>query len=384
MAGKEIAVKKYVVRLDAEERDQLNELIRKGKRSAQLLTKARILLKADISDAGEGWSDSRIAAALDTSIATVERTRRQLVEEGFEAVLARKYNSNSARRRIFDGAAEAKLIALTLSPAPEGFARWSLRLLEEKVVELHIVERASDNTIGRTLKKNILKPHRKQQWVIPPDANAAFVATMEDVLEVYQRPHDPQRPLVCLDETSKQLIIDTRASIPAKPGQPARHDYEYERNGVANLFMVFAPLEGWRHVKVTDRHTAIDYAHVLRDLSETHFPDAAKIVLVQDNLNIHKPASLYEAFPAPEARRLVERFEWHYTPKHGSWLDMAESELGVLASQCLDRRIADKQILAHEVTAWQDHRNKHHAKADWQFTTANARVKLKRLYPQFE
>ena len=153
MAGKEIAVKKYVVRLDAEERDRLNELIRKGKRSAQLLTKARILLKADVSDAGEGWSDSRIAAALDTSIATVERTRRQLVEEGFEAVLARKYNSNSARRRIFDGAAEAKLIALTLSPVPEGFARWSLRLLEEKVVELHIVERASDNTIGRTLKK---------------------------------------------------------------------------------------------------------------------------------------------------------------------------------------------------------------------------------------
>ena len=153
MAGKEIAVKKYVVRLDAEERDRLNELIRKGKRSAQLLTKARILLKADISDAGEGWSDSRIAAALDTSIATVERTRRQLVEEGFEAVLARKYNSNSARPRIFDGVAEAKLIALTLSPAPEGFARWSLRLLEEKVVELRIVERASDNTIGRTLKK---------------------------------------------------------------------------------------------------------------------------------------------------------------------------------------------------------------------------------------
>ena len=152
---------------------------------------------------------------------------------------------------------------------------------------------------------------------------------MEDVLEVYQRPHDPQRPLVCLDETSKQLIIDTRAPIPAKPGQPARHDYEYERNGVANLFMVFAPLEGWRHVKVTNRRTAIDYAHVLRDLSDTHFPDAAKIVLVQDNLNIHKPASLYEAFPAPEARRLVERFEWHYTPKHGSWLDMAESELGV-------------------------------------------------------
>jgi transposase len=155
VAGREIAVKKYVVRLAVAERDRLNELIRKGKRSAQLLTKARILLKADVSDAGEGWSDSAIAEALDTSIATVERTRRQLVEEGFEAVLTRKYNPKSARPRIFDGAAEAKLIALTLSPAPDGFARWSLRLLEEKVVELHIVERASDNTIGRTLKKTV-------------------------------------------------------------------------------------------------------------------------------------------------------------------------------------------------------------------------------------
>src|SRR3979409_486024 len=161
---------------------------------------------------------------------------------------------------------------------------------------------------------------------------------MEDVLEVYQRPHDPQRPLVCLDETSKQLIIETRAPIPAKPGRKARHDYEYERNGVANLFMVFAPLEGWRHVKVTDRHTAIDYAHVLRDLSDPHFPDAAKIVLLQDNLNTHKPASLYEAFPAPEARRLVERFEWHYTPKHGSWLDLEEAARGVPSSHSLAPR----------------------------------------------
>ena len=220
--------------------------------------------------------------------------------------------------------------------------------------------------------------------MIPPDASAAFVADMEDVLEVYHRPHDPERPLVCLDETSKQLIVETRTPIPAKPGQSARHDYEYERNGVANLFMMFAPLEGWRYVKVTERHTGIDYAHVLRELSDVHFPDAAKIVLVQDNLNTHKPASLYEAFPAAEARRLVERFEWHYTPKHGSWLDMAESELGVLASQCLDRRIDDRKTLVRQVNAWQDHRNTHHAKANWRFTPTDARVKLKRLYPQFE
>ena len=204
---------------------------------------------------------------------------------------------------------------------------------------------------------------------------------MEDVLEVYQRPPDPSRPVVCLDETSKQLVAETRTPIPAKSGRVARHDYEYERNGTANLFMMFAPLEGWRHVEVTDHRTAVDYAQILKALSDMHFPKADKIVLVQDNLNTHRPASLYEAFPPAEARRLVERFEWHYTPKHGSWLDMAESELGVLSSQCLDRRIPDKQTLTDEVAAWEKCRNKSHAKADWQFTTDDARVKLKRLYP---
>jgi hypothetical protein len=204
---------------------------------------------------------------------------------------------------------------------------------------------------------------------------------MEDVIEVYHRPHDPDRPVVCVDETSKQLIIETRTPIPAKPGQPRRVDYEYKRNGTANLFMMFAPLEGWRQVNVTDRHAGVDYAQILKELSDTHFPQSSKIVLVQDNLSTHKPASLYEAFPAEEARRLVERFEWHYTPKHGSWLDMAESELSVLSSQCLDRRIPNKENLIKEVTAWQNDRNQKHAKADWQFTTADARVKLKRLYP---
>ena len=204
---------------------------------------------------------------------------------------------------------------------------------------------------------------------------------MEDVLAVSTRPRDPDRPLVCLDETSKQLLAETRATIPMRPGRPARCDYEYERNGTANLFMLFAPLEGWRRVKVTDRHTAVDYAHILKDLADIHFSAAQIIVLVQDNLNIHSKASLYEAFPAAEARRLVERFEWHYTPKHGSWLNLAESELGVLSSQCLDRRIPDKQILVEEVAAWEQHRNANHAKANWHFTTPDARIKLKHLYP---
>jgi uncharacterized small protein (DUF1192 family) len=204
---------------------------------------------------------------------------------------------------------------------------------------------------------------------------------MEDVLDVYHRPRDPECPIVCLDETSKQLVAETRVPLPAKPGRPMRHDYEYERNGTANLFMLFAPLEGWRHVEVTDRHTAVDYAHLLKAVSDEWFPNVPKIALVQDNLNTHKPASLYEAFPAEVARRLVERFEWHYTPKHGSWLNMAEIELSVLSTQCLDRRIPDKAMLTEEVAAWEAERNNKHTNADRQFTTADARVKLKRLYP---
>ena len=196
------------------------------------------------------------------------------------------------------------------------------------------------------------------------------------------RLRDGECPLVCLDETSKQPLADTRLPIAMKPGQLARRDYEYQRNGTAK-FMIFAPVEAWRRVKVTDWRTAIDYAQALEDLSDRHFPNAKKIVLVQDNLNTHKPASLYEAFPAYKARRLVERFEWHYAPKHGSWLDMAESELAVLASQCLDRRIPDKHILIHQVAAWEADRNAHQAKADWQFTTDDARIKLKHLYPTF-
>jgi len=207
---------------------------------------------------------------------------------------------------------------------------------------------------------------------------------MEEVLGVYTLPFDPEMPLVCLDESSKQLVLETRTPLPMEPGQPQRVDYEYERNGTANLFMLFAPLEGWRHVEVTDRRTAIDYASVLKYLSDACLPGARKIRLVQDNLNTHSKASLYEAFPPAEAKRLAERFEWFYTPKHGSWLNMAESELGVLASQCLDRRIPNKETLIREVAAWQTSRNKNQTKANWRFTTADARIKLKYLYPQFD
>ena len=220
--------------------------------------------------------------------------------------------------------------------------------------------------------------------MIPPEANAAFVCAMEDVLEVYARPYDPVRPQVCLDECSKQLVAETRVPLPAEPGQAERHDYEYERCGTANLFMLSEPLAGKRHVKVTERRTAVDFAHVVRDLLDVHYPEAETIVLVMDNLNTHTPASLYQAFPPEEARRLAGRLEIHHTPKHGSWLDMAEIELGVLATQCLDRRIGDRETLAREVAAWQAKRNAAGRAVDWRFTTADARIKLKRLYPSIQ
>jgi hypothetical protein len=204
---------------------------------------------------------------------------------------------------------------------------------------------------------------------------------MEDVLGVYHRPYDPARPVVGVDEGGKQLIGEVRPPLPVRPGDAAKEDYEYERNGVANLFVAVEPLAGRRLVGVTDRRTAVDFARFLKRLSDEVYADAERVVLVCDNLNTHTPASLYEAFAPEEARRLAERFEWHHTPKHGSWLNVAECELSVLARQCLGRRIPDRATLEREVAAWQERRNAQVVKIDWQFTTADARVKLKRLYP---
>lgn len=207
---------------------------------------------------------------------------------------------------------------------------------------------------------------------------------MEDVLDVYKRPYDRKRPVVCLDETSKQLIGETRQAVPAAPGRPAREDSEYVRNGVANLFMVFEPLGGKRKVKVTERRTKLDWAECVREVVDGMYPQAQKIVLVMDNLNTHSPASLYEAFEPAEAKRIADKLEIHYTPKHGSWLDMAEIELGILSRQCLDRRIENVAYLRSEVAAWEQQRNEAKAKVHWQFTTADARIKLRRLYPSIE
>ena len=223
-----------------------------------------------------------------------------------------------------------------------------------------------------------------QEWCLPPEHNGAFVTGMEDVLTVYTRPYDPRRPQVCMDESSKQLVGEVRTPLPTRPGQPARYDYEYVRNGVANLFMFFEPLAGRREVKVTTRRTMVDWAEAIRELVDVHYPHAEQIVLVMDNLNTHGLGSLYEAFTPAEAFRLAQKLEIHYTPKHGSWLNMAESELSILARQCLNRRLPDQERLRREVSAWQNERNQAETRMRWRFTTKDSRIRLARLYPSFD
>ena len=230
-------------------------------------------------------------------------------------------------------------------------------------------------------KKNELKPHLNKYWCIPPKENARFAAAMEDVLDVYHGPDDESKPLVCLDEASKQLVAETRPSIPVEPGQPRRVDGEYRRCGTASAFMLNAPSEGKRHVRVRERRTRKDFAEVLLQLCDELYPQAQKIVLVMDNLNTHDIASLYEAFPAVEARRLAQKLEIHYTPKHGSWLNRAQIELSILSRQCMSDYFDSRELLAIAIAEWECERNDRKAGIDWRFTTADARIKLRRLYP---
>lgn len=229
-----------------------------------------------------------------------------------------------------------------------------------------------------------MKPHLRQCWCIPPEQDAAFVCAMEDVLDLYCLAYDPLWPVVCMDETSKQLVAETRVPIPAVPGRPACYDFEYERCGTANVFLFTEPLRGWREVTVTARRTRLDWAYRVRELLDVQYPDAQRVRLVMDNLNTHDLASLYEAFEPEEARRLARRLDIHHTPKHGSWLNIAEIELAVLSRQCLRQRLADPVTLQRQADAWQRPRNAATQIVDWQFTTADARIKLKRLYPQIK
>jgi DDE superfamily endonuclease/homeodomain-containing protein len=300
------------------------------------------------------------------------------VLRNLEAALSEEPRPGAPRK--LSGKQEALLVATACAKPPAGQARWTLELLAGEMVKLTDHGELSRETVRRRLTENDLKPWRRDMWCIP-QVDGTYVARMEDVLDLYAEAADPQRPVVCFDESPTQLIGDVRQPIPAMPGQLERYDFEYRRNGTANLFVFLDAHRPWRKVKVTDRRTIRDFAECMRDLVDVHYPKAERIRVVLDNLSTHSPGALYDAFPAPEARRILRRLEFHYTPKHASWLNMVEIEIGVLRSQCLDRRIGDRNTLEAEIAAWEKQRN---AKADaikWMFTTQLARHKLRRAYP---
>lgn len=373
-------MKKYMVELTTAQREELMHMISSGQAAARELTHARILLKADQGPDGPGWSDAQIQEALDISASTVSRVRKRCAERGVqEAILPAK--ASALRRRRLDGSGEAYLIALACSAPPDGCVRWTLRGLSEKLVELGYIETISHETVRQVLLANELKPWIKKQWCIPTQADAEFVYHMEDVLAVYTRPYDPKRPQVCMDEVNTQLLADTREPLPLEPGKPKREDYEYERQGVCNIFLACEPLVGHRFTMVAAHRGKQEWAEFIRRLSDEYYPEADKIVLVMDNLNTHTLAALYEVFPVAEARRLCQRFEVHYTPKHASWLNMAEIELSALDRQCLSQRLASFEMAAQQVAAWTTRRNQAEVTINWRFTAEDASIKLKHLYP---
>jgi hypothetical protein len=373
-------VKKYKVELTPAQREELIHMISTGRAAARELTHARILLKADQGPEGPGWSDAQIQVALEISTSTVARVRKRCAERGVqEAILPAK--ASAMRKRRLDGRQEAYLIALACSQPPEGCVRWTVRLLAEELVELGYIETISHETVRKTLLANELKPWIKKQWCIPTQPDAEFVYHMEDVLQVYTRPYEPKRPQVCMDEVNTQLLSDTRTPLPLEAGKPKREDYEYERQGVCNVFLACEPLVGKRFTMVTAQRTKQEWAEFIRHLADDCYPHAEKIILVMDNLNTHTLASLYQVFPVAEARRLCQRFEVHYTPKHASWLNMAEIELSALDRQCLSQRLASLEIAAQQVAAWTARRNRAAVTIQWRFTAEDASIKLKHLYP---
>ena len=364
---------RYRVELSHAERTELRALLSGGKQEARKLKRAQILLAADA-----GASDEAIAASVGVGGSTVYRTKRRFVLGNLEAALSEEPRPGADRK--LSGKEEALLVATACSNPPEGRARWTLELLADELVRLTEHGSLSRETVRRRLAENDLKPWRKDMWCIP-QVDGEYVARMEDVLDLYAEPPDPKRPVVCFDESPVQLIGETRQPIPAMPGQLERYDCEYKRNGTANLFILLDVHRSWRRVKVTDSRAAVDFAACMRELCDVHFPKAERIRVVLDNLSTHSAGALYQAFPAAEARRMLRRLEFHYTPKHASWLNMVEIEIGVLRSQCLDRRIATKARLIAEVAAWERHRNASGARIQWMFTTYKARAKMGRAYP---
>ncbi len=364
---------RYRVDLSEAERSELQAMLSGGKHAARKLKRAQILLAAHA-----GVPDEAIAASVAVGGSTVYRTKRRFVEGNLERALTEEPRPGAERK--LSGKEEALLVATACSRPPEGRARWTVELLAGEMVRLTEHERLSRETVRRRLAENEIKPWRQKMWCVPR-VNGEFVARMEDVLDLYAEAPDPQRPVVCFDESPVQLIGEVRQPIPPKPGQVERYDYEYRREGTANLFVFLNAHRPWRKVKVTKQRTAVEFAQCMRELVDVDYSQAERIRVVMDNLSTHTPGSLYEAFPASEAHRILRRLEFHYTPKHASWLNMVEIEIGVLKGQCLDRRIDDRERLAREIAAWERQRNAAGAQVKWLFTTQKARAKMGRAYP---
>jgi transposase len=364
---------RYRVELSQPEREQLSDLLKGGKHAARKMKRAQIHLAADA-----GVRDEDIATTVGVGGSTVYRTKRRFVEGNLEAALSEEPRPGAERK--LTGKEEALLVATACSSPPKGRARWTLTLLADAMVKLTVHGRLSRETVRRRLAENDLKPWRKDMWCIP-EVDGAYVARMEDVLDLYAEAADPKRPAVCFDESPTQLIGEVRQPIPAEPGQPERYDCEYKRNGTVNLFVFLDVHRPWRRVKVTEQRTARDFAECMRELVDVHYPQAERVRVVLDNLSTHSPGALYETFPACEAHRVLRRLEFHFTPKHASWLNMVEIEIGVLRGQCLDRRIGERELLTSEIAAWEQQRNAERARIKWMFTTERARAKLARAYP---
>ena len=363
----------YRVELTAAERTYLETFTSQGKQRVRALKRAQILLLAD----GRGMTDQAITAALSVSTSTVYRVKRDFVEYGLDAALSEGGRSGPPRKT---GAHEdALLVSIACSTPPAGRCRWTLSLLAERWVALTDMEQVSMETIRQRLKANQLKPWQQKMWCLG-QMDAAYIAQMEHILDVYAEPSCPERPLVNVDEAGKQLVGEVQAGRPMTPGQVSKLDYEYERKGVANIFVCFDRHRGWRHAKVTHTRKATDFAELMRELVDVHYPAAECVRVVLDNLNTHQPASLYRAFPAPEARRLLRKLAFHYTPKHASWLNMVEIEIGNMNQQCLDRRIDSMDLLESELAVWETRRNRERASINWMFDVDKARTKLHRAY----
>ena len=367
---------RYRVTLSKAEQGQLEGLLSGGRPRAREVKRAQILLAA-----AEGQTEQHIARTVRASAATIYRIKRSFVEDGLEAALHEAPRPGGERK--LSGKEEALLIATACSAPPEGQAHWTLALLADEMVRLSGHESLSRATVGRRLAENELKPWQQKMWCVPK-VDSEYVARMEDILDLYAQPHDCRRPVVCFDESPTQLVGHARMAEPAAPGTPARIDYEYVRNGTANLFVFYGVHAGWRHVEVTGQRTSRDFAQQMRALVDVHCADADVIRVVLDNLSTHSAAALYDSFEPEEARRIVRKLEFHYVPKHASWLNMVEIEIGVLKQQCLSRRIAERDTLVREIAAWEQRRNQAAVQIQWMFTTEKARSKLGRVYRPIE